>query len=72
MVKLTNEQLKQKAIEDWHSYRKQYDLPQWFKNRHFDRSDYERFAKENGMSVSNFKKYMNYFCEYDRLMLFGR
>lgn len=63
MTKWTDAKLKRQAYKDWRDCRGYF--PEFINDRSY-LSDYEwiKYAKEYGMSLEEFKKYVDYFYDY--------
>ena len=67
MTKWTDAKLKRQAIKDWKDCHECGHYPAWTNDdcEYYTHEDWKRRAKEYDMTVSEFKKYVKYFYEYD-------
>lgn len=66
MAKWTDAKLKREAIRDWKDCYECGHYPDWTKDcQYYTSEDWKRWADEYNMTIDEFKKYVNYFFEYD-------
>lgn len=66
MVKWTDAKLKRQAIREWKESYECGHYPDWSDYvQYFSKEDWEDWADEYNMTVPEFKKYVDYFFEYN-------
>lgn len=66
MTKWTDAKLKKEAIRDYKECYECGHYPDWTNDcEYYTYNDWKKMAKEYDMTVPEFKKYVNYFFEYD-------
>ena len=70
MTKWTDAELKHQAIKDWKDCYECGHFSDWTNDcKYYTYEDLKRQAKDYSMTVPKFKKYVNYFYEYDSIRI---